>query len=879
MHQNSSLKRKRVRDPHQRTITGRIVHFIWILVSVSLLISMTVGISGGVAGKLLLDRSIKYYQNDIEPNAKYTLEGQKLNQTSFIYAMDSEKGEYVELRPLLAVENRVWVPFDEIPKDIINAAVAIEDKRFWEHDGVDWMRTLSASANMFIGSSTYGGSTITQQLIKNLSQDKDITVRRKLQEIARALDFEKHYTKEEILEWYLNIIYLGEGAYGVKSAANIYFGKELNELTPKECASIIGITNNPSLYDPYLYPKNNEKRTMTILQQMHEQGYIEDEDYDAVCEQELVFKSLVKEDQKFTCESCGFEAAIDEFTQNGDDYICPVCSKKNQFDVEEQDYYSYFEDQVIRDVISDLAAKLELSTEAAGRLVTTGGFQIFSTIDLSVQAKLDEIYQDPANIPATYSSQQMQSAIIVIDNQTGDIVAMEGGVGKKEGNLTLNRATQSHLSPGSSFKPLSVYGPALAMGLITPGSAYEDSPYMQINGVDWPQNESRKYSGWMIVNQGLIESLNTISVKVLADVTPEKSFEFVKDHFMFTSLVESEEINGQMFTDKSLAPLALGQLTHGITVREMASAYASYPNHGVYRQGRTYTKVLDSEGRVVLDNTQKSNVAMNSHAAWYMVYMLQNACLNGTGTPAQVPGVPCAGKTGTTSLNRDRWFCGFTPRYTACVWCGFDDPEEIRPVVNLNPSSLIWKRVMTSLLEGMSPEEIGTFEMPEDDSFISCRVCSQTGLLAGPMCSGKSVQLFASDVPTVSCTNHAGFEIQLCYPNGAGGKAYQTGTYCALYHSIVSSDEFQALAALYPPLQRFAVNKVEKKTITAYQNGKTNNSASLADALRENGITPCTVHTQEYLQELDTAIREARAAIAVQPDPSEEPPEEPHEEP
>lgn len=864
MRKENDLKRKKVRDPHQRTITGRIVHFLWILVAACMLLTMTVGISGGVAGKLLLDRSLKYYHEDIEPNAAYTLEGQKLNQTSFIYAKDNKTGEYFELRPLMAVENRVWVPFAEIPDDIINAAVSIEDKRFWEHDGVDWMRTLSASANMFIGGSTYGGSTITQQLIKNLSQDKDITVRRKIQEIARAIEFEKHYTKEDILEWYLNIIYLGEGAYGVKSAANVYFGKELEELTPKECACIIGITNNPSLYDPYFYPENNEKRTQTILQQMHEQGYIADEEYSEICNQKLVFKSLVKEDQKFTCEECGFKDTIGKYRKDGDDYLCPICEHQNQFDVEEQDYYSYFEDQVFLDVSNDLAQKLGLSTEVARKMVTTGGFQIYSTIDLDVQAKVDAIYKDPSNVPATYSSQQMQSAIIVIDNQTGDIVAMAGGVGEKNGNLTLNRATISHLSPGSSIKPLTVYGPALAMGIITPASAYEDSPYTKIDGKNWPQNENRKYSGWMLINDGLINSLNTISVKVLADVTPEKSFEFVKEHFMFESLVESEEINGQTFSDKSLAPLALGQLTHGITVREMASAYATYPNGGVFRKARTYTKVLDSEGRVVLDNTQQTNVAMNPHAAWYMLYMLRNACQYGTGTPAQVPGVPCAGKTGTTSLNRDRWFCGFTPRYTASVWCGFDDPEEIRPVINLNPSSLMWKKVMTSLMDGMTKEEIGEFKAPEDEKLVSCKVCTHTGLLAGPRCTGKQTQLFESDVPTETCMSHSSFSVQLCYPDRTDSKAYLANTYCSIYHSIVTSEEFRSLAAQYPPLNDFVINKIENTSLDKI-NGPKPGDPALETAAHEEELETCPVHTLERLLALEQAITEARAAVAASP--------------
>ncbi len=880
MRNPSNLKRKIVRDPHQRTITGRIVHILWLFVAAAIFVTATLGVAGGVAARRVLNKGVAYLEEVRQRDeTHFSLNGMRLNQSSFIYAKNPKTGEFEELRQLLAVENRVWVSLDEVPPEIINATVAIEDKRFWEHDGVDWIRTLGASANMFLGSGSFGGSTLTQQLIKNLSQDKDVTVRRKITEIFRALDFEKHYSKEEILEWYLNTIYLGEGAYGVKSAANVYFGKELNELTVKECACIIGITNNPSRYDPYIYPENNEQRTLTILQQMHEQGYLSDEAYESASDQKLEFKNLVTGDQKFTCVSCGYSGTIKKFDAAGDYYICPICQTQNQFEVEEEDYYTYFEDMVIRDVIADLVEKKGVSEAVAGQMVTSGGYRIYSTVDLDLQAKVDAIYSDPANVPETYSTQQMQSAIVVIDNETGDIVAIAGGVGKKEGNLTWNRATNSKLSPGSSIKPLTVYGPGLAMGIITPGSAYEDSPYMELNGKDWPQNENRKYSGWMLVNNGLAQSLNTIAVKVLADVTPEQSFAFAREHFGLTSLVEREEINGIGFTDVALAPLGMGQLTHGLTIREMASAYATFPNGGVYRKARSYTKVVDSEGNVILDNEQKTDVAMDAHAAWYMVYMLQYACQNGTGKPAQIEGVPVAGKTGTTSDNHDRWFSGFTPRYTATVWCGFDNPEEVRPVVNTNPAVVMWKKVMSSLMEDLPPEEIGTFEMPQDEAFVTCQVCSQTGLLAGDMCEAKTIQLFASDVPEKKCSNHAGFDIQLCYPNGKSGQAYCCNDYCLVYRGIVNSAEFKALAEAYPALKRFTLNEIEAKTISVLKDGENDSSATLERALEENKITRCTVHSQDTLLELEAAIREAREAINNQPEPEPDPDPDPDPDP
>ena len=883
MDREPALKRRRVPDPRQRTVTGGVLHVLWRVFAAVLMVCLFLGIAGGVAATRVYEKGKAYIEEDIIPIAHYDLNGVRLNQSSFILARNPETGAFEEVRQLLAVENRIWVNFEEIPSDMINAAVAIEDKRFWEHDGVDWMRTLAASANMFIGGSRYGGSTLTQQLIKNLTGEKDVTVRRKLMEIFKALDFEEHYTKKEIITWYLNTIYLGEGAYGVKSAAHVYFGKELDELTTKECACIIGITNNPSRYDPYIYPENNEYRTLTILQQMFEQGYIQTRDeYDRISDQVLEFKSS-SGDQKYACAECGFEDEIDGFEADGDYYTCPQCGHQNQFDVEKKSYYSYFEDTIIRDVSRDLASLKGITYEAANQMVTTGGFRIYSTMNPEIQAKVDEVYQDVENIPKTYSSQQLQSATVVIDNESGDIVAMAGGVGEKEGNLTWNRATMSHLSPGSSIKPLAVYGPALALGVITPGSAYEDSPFMKLNGSDWPLNDNRKYSGWMLVNNGVAQSLNTISVKVLADVTPEKAFHFAREKFGLSSLIEHEERNGKSFTDMDYAPLGMGQLTHGVTVREMATAYASFPNGGVYRKARTYTRVEDAEGNLILDNTQESHEAMNAHAAWYMVYMLRYACQYGTGTAAQFGSVPIAGKTGTSSNNRDRWFSGFTPRYTASVWCGYDNPEEVRLVGSTNPSVILWRSFMSKLMEGMSSEEIGDFVRPDDESFVSVQVCSQTGMLAGPKCTAKTISLFASDVPEKTCDAHLEFELQMCYPEGRSGKSYCANEDCISYHKIVTSPEFKALAILFPELKRFKENPLEKKTIYMLkqqkkdgEEEKPDEEPTLEDALKENKIDVCTVHNHELLKELQKAVLEAMALIEPEPtEPETETPPEP----
>lgn len=877
---NDSAK-KRVPDPSQRTLTGKAVHFSWILICIVAFLLATILLAGTVSAAILYKKTKNYLEKDIIPNANYSLEGQTLNQSSFIYAKNKETGEYEELRQLAAVENRVWADYNEIPKTLIDACVAIEDKRFWEHDGVDWKRTLGASANMFLGGDTFGGSTITQQLIKNLTQKDEVTVRRKLTEIFTALDFEKHHEKWEILEWYLNVIYLGEGAYGVKSAASVYFGKELNELTLKECACLVGITNNPYMYDPYLHPVANEKRTQTILAEMLAQGKISQREYNIASAQELVLRNSSAQ-TSMTCTNCRYTDDEDlfevEVSETEDRYICPACGTDLGEVKHNYNYYTYFEDQVIMDVTRDLMEQYGYTEAVASQMVTTGGFIIYSTIDLDAQAAVDSVYGNLDNIPGTYSDQQLQSGIVVIDNATGDIVALCGGVGEKTGSLVLDRATMSRRPTGSSIKPITVYGPALDLGLITPATAFEDSPAMQINGRDWPQNDSRTYSGWLVVNTGLTKSLNTISVKVLQRLTPQASYDFAKNKLGMYNLLEYDENNGNPLSDIDYAPLALGQLTYGVTVREMANAFATFPNKGVFREARTYTKVVDMNGKVILDNTQETHQAMSEHAAWYLTYMLQNAVRSGTGTAAYMKNTAAAGKTGTSSSNKDRWFSGYTPNYTASVWCGYDTPEEIRLKNGGNPACTLWKDVMLILHEDI---EYKDFEEPTDEALVWTTVCAQTGLLPGDECTETAkVRLFKSDVPKEKCDYHDVIEVEVCHPTGDKDTTYVATDYCREFSELTHSFEFIALlgsgkleisAATTPNLI-----EMMKLTIVLMENDE-GKRPSLEEqqeaAIEEAELKECPVHTAAALDELRRQIEEARN----KPDPTEPPGPEPTE--
>ena len=669
-----------------------------------------------------------YIKNDLSDQVDFSVEGFSLDQTSVIYYQDRATGEWKELKELYSTENRVWVSYEEIPSDLKFACIAIEDKRFMEHQGVDWLRTAKACVNLFLGKGdAYGASTITQQLIKNLTHEDEVTVRRKIVEIFRALEFEKKYSKEDILEWYLNIIPLGQNCSGVQAAAQTYFGKDVEDLTLAECASLIGITNNPSKYNPYINPENNKDRQETILYEMKKQGYIDEYQYQEAVNQELVFVSRSSDSDSFS-------------------------------------YFSYFEDQVINEVVHDLMEKTGYEYQVALQMLQTGGYKIYCTIDPEAQAEVDRIYQDLSNIPNTASSQQLQSAIVITDNETGDIVAMAGGVGEKTGSLVLNRATQSLRQPGSILKPIAVFAPALEMGLVSPATVYDDTPYQFTDTAAWPKNHDNVYHGLVSINDAMCQSINTVAVKLAADVGIDTCYEFAEQRMGITTLVnEYTTSTGAVLSDRSLSAIALGGLNFGASVKEMAAAYTTFANQGVYREARTYTRVLDAEGKVVLDNTQDSWVAMKEKTAWYSTYMMENTVSYGTGTGAQLENMSVAGKTGTTDNDFDRWFAGYTPYYTAVVWCGYDDPEEVVLTdTTENPAVTLWQKVMAGIHEDLPYAE---FSKPTD--VVTVSYCADSGKLATDACRSDprgdrtvTGELALADVPTDSCDVHR--MVQIC---------------------------------------------------------------------------------------------------------------------
>ncbi|MDR2502158.1 MAG: transglycosylase domain-containing protein, partial [Oscillospiraceae bacterium] len=441
--------------------------------------------------------------------------------------------------------------------------------------------------------------------------------------------------------------------YGVRAAADVYFGKELDELTLAECASIIGITNNPSIYSPYISEKTRERnktRQELVLDEMLAQGYIDEAECRAAKAQTLVFK-------------------------RGDNTTSS------------QEVYTYFEEVVISDVLDDLMEQRGVNRDTAWALLQRGGYSIISTMNPDIQQIVDEVYADRENLPkVTGSSQPLQSAIVIVDPYTGHIAALSGGTGEKDKSWLLNRATGTRRPPGSSIKPLSVYAPAMDAGLISPDTKFNDGADIKLSGTTWyPFNDDRKNLGVMSIQEAIVRSRNTISAQTLDLLTPTASFNFMTQKLGFS-------LNP---ADRDYAPLSVGQLTNGATVREMASAYTMFPGSGIRTEAISYTKIYDSEGKLIFENTPVRIPSISEQTAYWMTVILHNAVTGGTGAGANLGKMPTAGKTGTTTAMKDRWFCGFTPYYVAAVWTGYDKPEVMHS--NVNPASAIFKKIMSRI--------------------------------------------------------------------------------------------------------------------------------------------------------------------------------------
>ncbi len=657
---------------------------------------------------------ISFTNGDVAINLADYKKDQSL--TSFIYASDKD-GKEVTLATLHGEENRVWANLEDISPNLSKAFVSLEDKRFYEHKGVDWYRFIGVITKYNFDQ---GASTITQQLIKNLTGENDVTVIRKFNEILSALNLENNYSKDKILEAYLNTVSLGSGCYGVRTAAEKYFGKDVGNLNLAECASIAAITKAPYSYDPLNNPENNNDRQKYCLSEMLSQGVISNDEYNEALNFKLIFT-------------------------NSPDYV-PTASDNTPV-AETTDVQSFYVDFVIDNVIADLSAKYGYTVQQATQKIYYGGLKIYAAEDIDVQNALEDIYYNRITFPKesdTADNPAVQSAMTVM-NYEGRVVGIIGKAGTKIGNRCLNRAADSPRQPGSSIKPLATYGPAIEMNYINWSTMILDSGFPYKGMAMWPKNQSGTFgSGSNVTVQTAIQkSLNTVAARIVVDkLTPKTCMDYLQNKFHISTL-DAEN-------DPYAAPMAVGALTKGVTSLEMTAAYASFGNGGKYYKPYCYYKVTDNEGKEVLLETKPvGEQIIKPETADIMCELLQTVDTSGFGTGSNVRKFQIMAKTGTTDEDNDRWTCGGTPYYVSAVWYGYDKPKTIAP--GTNPAGKILIAVYDRIHKDLEPKIFEKSGLTVQKSY-----CTVSGLLASDNCKSTKMGWYKiSNLPGV-CTTCSG---------------------------------------------------------------------------------------------------------------------------
>lgn len=699
---DTKVKNGKKKKKKKRHIFRKIIKFFFtlfllgILVCAGLLIGLVFSIQNG-AGALS--------KEDFEIN----------NFTTYVY--DKDGNQYTTLT---GSENRTYAALGEVSPYLPQAFISIEDERFEEHMGIDIKRTAGATAKYIlsklgIGNASYGGSTITQQVIKKVTGEEDRSSLRKAKEIIRAIQLETWLSKDQIIELYMNLIYLGEGTYGVEAAARTYFDKSADELTIAECAIIAGLAQAPEGYNPYRYPEKAKKRQELVLGKMHELGKITTDQYTEAMSQELVYK----------------KGSVELASSN-----------------------SYFVDAVVEELIEDLMAEKGVTRTMAQKMVYNNGLHIYTTIDPKVQEIMDEVYNDQTyfKIKGDKYDPDLQSAMVIIDYKKGNVVALVGGAGEKTTLRGLNRATMMTRSPGSNMKPLGVYGPGLEKGVLTAATTFDDVPTTyKIGKQVWPiKNYDNRYRGLINIRKATEISNNIVAAKALQEaVGTDYSYNFLKD-LGISTLTTSDK--------NSPASLSLGGMSKGVSPLELAAAYGTIANNGVYVEPKLYTLVKDRNGEIVLEKKSEVRDVMSKENAYIMTDMLKTVTVGseGTGRAARLTGIDVAAKTGTTSDDKDRWFTAYTPYYVGAVWFGYDTPKYIN--VATNPGTKVWKAVMEKVHQDLPN---ASFEKPS--GVVSVEICKDSGLLATEACKhdmrGSRVisEIFNSKngtIPKTSCEIH-----------------------------------------------------------------------------------------------------------------------------
>ena len=617
-------------------------------------------------------------------------------------------------------ENREFITISEMADYLPVAFVSIEDERFYEHMGVDIKRTAAATFTYIFngGESSFGGSTITQQVVKNLTKEDERTWKRKVKEMARAYYLEKELSKDQILELYLNLIFMGGNCYGVEVASNYYFSKSASELDLAECAFLAGINNTPNSYNPFAEDntENLERiktRTKTVLDKMNELGKInsQEEYEEAVAE--------VESGLKFN------KGTIVETT------------------------YSYHTDAAISQIINQLMEEKDLNYEAAKLYLYGGGYTIYTTQDSDIQEAMNEESQKSKYIN-TKDGEQSQAGMVLLDHKTGYVLGVIGGLGEKT-SMGFNRGTQLEKQTGSSMKPLAVVAPGINDGVITAGTVYDDVPYKDFKNYNY-------FKGLLTIRYAIESSQNIPMLKAIQTVGTSNSMEFLKS-LGFSKLDEEK--------DNNIASLALGGLTNGASPLEMAAAYGAIANDGVYIEPTFYTKVVDGDGNTVLEPHQESRTVMSSSAAYVVKEVLTQPVKTGTATACAISGMSVAAKTGTTDDDYDRWLCGFTPYYTAATWYGYDKNRTVSGW-SLSPATQIWAAVMKEAHSGLDGK---TFAETRPDGVVTQTICRDSGLLATENCKNDprgdrtyTEYFVKGTVPTEQCETHV--KVEICEESG-----------------------------------------------------------------------------------------------------------------
>ena len=707
--------------------------------------------------------------------------------------MDANGNQITEL--VEAGSNRIWVDIEDVPQHVQDAFVAIEDERFYEHNGIDLKGIIRAGVRGIASGfkRTEGASTITQQLLKNsvfdfMSESTTAEkVERKLQEQYLAVELEKSMSKEEILQAYLNTINLGQNALGIQAAANRYFNKDVKDLTISEAAVIAGTTKSPTGYNPISNQEKNQERRDLVLDHMLKQGYISQAEYDEAMEDDVYARIQITNEVKSNTE-----------------------------------VFSYYVDAVIDQVINDLQEVKGYTPQQAYNLVYSGGLTIETAQDPEIQAIMDEEMGNPENYPANvrigldyaltvvkpdgeqknYSKEMMeayfkknesanfellfdteeeaqsyidaykatlveegdtiyeradmtiqpQASMVVMDQATGYVKGIVGGRGEKKASLSLNRAVDTVRQPGSTFKVVSTYAPALDSAGMSLATTQFDAPYSYTGGRPVRNWNGEAYKGWTSLRKGIEQSMNILAVKTLTDITPALGITYL-ENMGITTLQKELDANGN--NDYTQA-MALGGLTRGVTNLELTAAYATIANGGVYTKPVFYTRILDHDKNVLIDNTKSyTRTVLKDSTAWLLTSAMKDVVTQGTGGAVRFSGMTIAGKTGTTSKNNDVWFVGYTPYYTAGIWGGFDNNHKLGKG-ETSYHKVIWKNVMSRIHENLENKDF-----PKPESVTSATVCAASGKIPIPgLCDGmmKSEYFAVGSTPTEYCNVHVAGE-------------------------------------------------------------------------------------------------------------------------